>query len=314
MRFSFVVLHYLTNQDTEECIDSILKNVVYDDYFIIVVDNGSPNDSVKILSEIYKENNKVKFITNKQNLGFAKGNNIGYNFAKNKLNSDFIILLNNDTIIKQPTFISTIIKKYEEYNFDVLGPDIVSTQDGLHQNPRLKSTISEMEINTIVKQLKRKYYLNLLGIEAIVVYIYRLIKSFYSTKTESRIYNKNNESYKQQLENTSLHGACFIFSPKYVKRYNGLYSNTFMYMEEDILFYIAKKENLNLLYSPDIQIFHKEDSSTDATFKKDSKKRRFFYKHKIESAQEFLNILQDNSIYIEDIKSENLTKKIKGNK
>jgi len=69
-------------------------------------------------------------------LGFAKGNNIGFNYAKYLLKSDFIALLNNDTYIKQPEFISLIIAKYDKFKFDVIGPDVISPIDNSHQNPR----------------------------------------------------------------------------------------------------------------------------------------------------------------------------------
>ena len=128
MKFTFVILHYLTTEDTVECIDSIIKNIKYDNYNIIVVDNGSYNNSGEKLKRIYESNKSIKIILNKNNLGFAKGNNLGFNYAKYELNSDFVALINNDTIINQYDFITNIIKSYNKYNFDILGPDIRSTK------------------------------------------------------------------------------------------------------------------------------------------------------------------------------------------
>lgn len=47
-------------------------------------------------------------------------------------------------------------------------------------------------------------------------------------------------------------------------------------MEEDILFYIAWKERLKVLYSPNIEILHKEDSSTNALFNNKIKKEDLY--------------------------------------
>ena len=80
--FSFVILHYISITDTIECIESILKNINYLKYYIIVVDNGSKNNSGNILKEKYKNNSNVKVILNENNLGFARGNNVGYKLAK----------------------------------------------------------------------------------------------------------------------------------------------------------------------------------------------------------------------------------------
>ena len=135
-KFAFVVLHYITVQDTIECVESILNNIDYQNYIIIIVDNGSKNNSGELLKNKYSDNPKIKVIISKKNLGFAKGNNLGYNFAKYKMDSDFIALINNDTILEQKNFITKIVDKYTNVKFHILGPDILSTKDGIHQNPR----------------------------------------------------------------------------------------------------------------------------------------------------------------------------------
>ena len=160
MRFSFVILHYLTYQDTDECIESIMQNVDYEDYNIVVVDNGSPNNSMELLQKKYGQHNKVFLIKNNENLGFAKGNNLGFKYAKEELHADFIILINNDTLIEQSDFISLIINKYSNVKFHILGPDILSTQDGLHQNPQRKRGFDESEIRREVLKLRVKIILN----------------------------------------------------------------------------------------------------------------------------------------------------------
>lgn len=294
MKFSFVILHYLTFDDTVECIDSILNNIQYPDYDIVVVDNASANDSLQKLEKKYGNQEKVYFVKNKSNLGFAKGNNVGYQFAKNELKSDFIILINNDTIIKQRDFLTVILEKYKESKFDILGPDIVSTQDGLHQNPNRNRGFTEEEVKREMNKLRTKLMLNYIGLEDVFLKLYRTVR-----KNPTPVAANNNWEVEQ--ENVLLHGSCLIFSPGYVRKYNGLYSNTFLYMEEDILYYIAQKENLKILYTPAVRIYHKEDSSTNAVYQKETKKRRFVYKHVIASSKEFLRLRQDDTIYKEDL-------------
>ena len=79
-KFTFVILHYLTEYDTIDCVDSILNNVDYQDYKIIVVDNGSTNNSGETLLKRYRNNEKIVVIIVEENLGFARGHNIGYEY------------------------------------------------------------------------------------------------------------------------------------------------------------------------------------------------------------------------------------------
>src|SRR5690606_31402758 len=128
-------LHYLAIEDTLECVNSILENIVYKNYNIVIIDNGSENDSLFILNSKLGTVENIFIIESKENLGFAKGNNLGYEFAKKELDAESIIMINNDTVIEQNDFLSKIDEIYEETNYDILGPDIISLKDNQHQNP-----------------------------------------------------------------------------------------------------------------------------------------------------------------------------------
>ncbi|WP_099361274.1 glycosyltransferase family 2 protein [Fredinandcohnia onubensis] len=293
MNFSFVILHYQVHQDTIECIESILSNITYDNYNIVVVDNGSTNDSANQIDQRFKEEEKVYLIRNKENLGFAKGNNVGFMFAKKELKADFIIMINNDTIIEQKDFITRILEKHKQTNFNILGPDIL-TRDGVHQNPVRMKPLTEEQIILERKKHRTKIILNKLGIEDLTLSIFRFIKKI--TKRTQEIISESS-AWQHEHENVQLHGSCLIFDKVYIQKFNGLYSNTFMYVEEEILYYIAIKENLKILYTPSIKIFHKEDASTNSVYKKESKKRLFVYENNRKSLQELLKIMNDSEYY-----------------
>ena len=70
-------------------------NTINDSYELIIVNNGSTDDTYDYLNEIKNNNNNINVIHNESNLGFSKGMNIG---AKNA-NGKYLILLNNDTIV-----------------------------------------------------------------------------------------------------------------------------------------------------------------------------------------------------------------------
>ncbi|MGM0218363.1 glycosyltransferase [Enterococcus sp. AZ126] len=276
-----VVLHYITIADTIECVHSICElNQGMINLQIIIVDNGSPNDSGNRLFDYFKNNQNVKVLLSKENLGFAKGNNMGFSYAKEYLNPDFILLVNNDIFIKQNDFFIRLIKNYESKKFDISGPKIISTVNGINQNPTPKLFFRIQDVKKM--QLKFK--------------IYHILSLFHVDLWLKKFLNRNNKKDMENLEyeEFQLHGACLIFSKDYIKKYNGLNVNTFMYMEEFILKYIAERDLLVMSYLNDISIFHKEDSSTNAYLKSNIQKRRFFYKHSIHSSQVLIDLMRES--------------------
>jgi GT2 family glycosyltransferase len=86
----------------------------------MVVDNGSTDNSVQQLKREFRD---IVCIENKENLGFAGGNNVGMRYAMEK-GADYILLLNNDVIVAPP-FLDTLIQVGEkEKDIGILGPKI----------------------------------------------------------------------------------------------------------------------------------------------------------------------------------------------
>jgi hypothetical protein len=82
------------------------------DVEVVVVDNASIDNSPQMVK---KEFPKVKLIRNKENLGFAKGNNLGLKVAK----GEYLMLLNSDTIVKEGalTALVTYLEEHQEAEF-----------------------------------------------------------------------------------------------------------------------------------------------------------------------------------------------------
>lgn len=124
-----IILNWNGYEETLECLNSVRSNE-YPNYCLIVVDNGSEKDNLNNLkgwcSESFKtfieysrleaesggrivdedilhlseSKNKLVFIENNENLGFAAGNNVALKYAM-KRNAPFSLLLNNDTVIEK---------------------------------------------------------------------------------------------------------------------------------------------------------------------------------------------------------------------
>jgi len=104
-KVSIIILNWNGLEDTIECLES-LKKVTYPNYEIIVVDNGSEGDDVKVLRERYRD--CIHIIQNEKNYGFARGNNVGIRYALDK-GVDYVLLLNNDTVVA-PDFLDEMVR------------------------------------------------------------------------------------------------------------------------------------------------------------------------------------------------------------
>ena len=105
-RVSIIVLNWNGLDDTIECLESLHK-ITYPNYQVIVVDNGSEGEDVRVLGE--KFGYYIHIIENDRNYGFAEGNNIGMRYAINSYAPDYLLLLNNDTVVA-PDFLDELVK------------------------------------------------------------------------------------------------------------------------------------------------------------------------------------------------------------
>lgn len=87
---SIIITNYNNAEDVLECLDSI-RETTYPNYEIIVVDDGSTDNSLEVL----RKREDIRLIETGKNYGFIKANNIGIRESKGEM----ICLLNNDTVV-----------------------------------------------------------------------------------------------------------------------------------------------------------------------------------------------------------------------
>ena len=97
MKFSVIVPVYNTQKYLKRCIESVL-NQTYKNYEIILINDGSTDNSLEILKK-YESNNKVKIITQK-NHGLSYTRNVGISHAT----GDYVILLDSDDFLEKDLF------------------------------------------------------------------------------------------------------------------------------------------------------------------------------------------------------------------
>jgi GT2 family glycosyltransferase len=93
-------------------------HIDYPAYEVIVVDNGSTDDS---LLNIRKRYPRVKIIVNGRNLGFAEGNNVGIRESS----SPYILLLNDDTVVGKSVLKDLVEAIQADPKIGIAGPEVL---------------------------------------------------------------------------------------------------------------------------------------------------------------------------------------------
>lgn len=104
---SIILVDYNSQDNTRECLSSVLQiKAKTFRYRVIIIDNASkkPFTLTKKL-----QNKNVEIVRSQANLGFTGGNNLAINYTRKHHQPDYVLLLNNDTIV-DPDFAEEMLK------------------------------------------------------------------------------------------------------------------------------------------------------------------------------------------------------------
>jgi GT2 family glycosyltransferase len=118
-RVAVIILNWNNVSDTLACLKSVNKST-YSNYVVLVVDNGSSDGSLEIISTKYPNIKSVKLYSNK---GYTGGNNTGIRWAIEN-GADWILLLNNDTKIAPDCLTQLILTGNTSERIGIVGPII----------------------------------------------------------------------------------------------------------------------------------------------------------------------------------------------
>lgn len=127
MKLAVILVNYNGEKYNVACIESILANSSAAELKIIVVDNASQDDSMRLLGEKYAGNEQVELIRLDDNYGFSYANNVGIDRAKEQ-GADYVMLLNNDTEI-MPDMLSQLWECAKRHPGSVAVPKIYYSDD-----------------------------------------------------------------------------------------------------------------------------------------------------------------------------------------
>lgn len=251
-----ILVNFNGAKDTIECIKS-LNNINYENFKIVVVDNKSSDEDKLKLKEA-----DVKFhlIESNENLGFAGGNNIGIKYAIDN-NADFVLLLNNDTLVHKD-FLNELMK-YTEINVGVIGPKI------LYYPEVSKIWFAGGMINW-----------------------FKFIGQHFGEKQE------DNGQFNTLKEVDFVTGCCMLIDSNVFKKVGLLPEGYFMYFEDVDFCVKVKDAGYKLIYNPNSEIYHKVSISSGGEespfiLKYSNRNRLKFmkkYKHKVSFIMYMLSI------------------------
>jgi GT2 family glycosyltransferase len=115
---SILILNRNGRDLLEECLASVYENTKYPRYEIVLIDNNSNDESVPFVESHFPA---VTIIQNGENLGFAEANNRG---IKNT-DSDYVVLLNNDTIVESGWLTNLARVSIKDCNNKIVSPKLI---------------------------------------------------------------------------------------------------------------------------------------------------------------------------------------------
>lgn len=141
MKFSIIVPVYNVENELKRCIQS-LQNQSYQNYEVILVDDGSTDGSGKLCDKFGKEDSKI-IVVHKENGGLSSARNKGMEYA----NGEYLIFLDSDDYIEADycDVISRIVKKT---NADIVAVEMLFERNGKIEEKRINSIKPYCEIDS----------------------------------------------------------------------------------------------------------------------------------------------------------------------
>lgn len=248
-----VVLNYKNYLETEKCVNSLLgqKGI---QIHIVIVDNGSGNESCSYLSEKFCNAGNVEVIALKTNLGYAKGNNVGIRHLLGKKVKD-ILICNSDVQFVSDKTVMQLAEEYEE-GVAVILPIITNPNGELDQ-----------------RVMYPQKYLYLRIMKHVLTRLLNLGSPRAGQKKEKYIKESGRISGLQE-NNYVISGSAFLLTKDYFKVYHGLFPRTFLYYEEWATILLIHKAGLKCKIAESDSIIHLGGASTPDEIKNMSKQSK----------------------------------------
>lgn len=246
-----VVLNWNGWRDSVPCVESIRESS-YPNITIVLVDNGSTDDSV---SQIRKTFPDLVVLEMARNLGYAAGNNCGIRYSLEQ-SADYVLILNNDTVVPKDSIQELVEYAERTPGAALIGPGISDLTTGEFLDLPMAERISLGSIvltkSPVQRIIRRTRF-------------YR--KYFYLGSAPHEVY--------------AIHGSAMLFRRSTLERIGMFDEETFIYWEEFILAEKLRKAGMQTYVVPSIRIIHKGNASISKIgafrFLENMKSEKYFF-------------------------------------
>ena len=221
-RLGIVIVNWNNKREILKCLKSLKKAGCLNLNNVVVVDNGSTDGSVEKLRTQYLEL-RTKIRENKENLGYAEGNNRGINYLL-KRGIQYILILNPDTVVEKDAINKLLEVMKKDKTIGIVGPKIYD------KDKKIWSCGGVID--------KWRYSGGLIGLG-----------------------EKDKGQYDEMREVDYISGTAILVRRKVFEAVGWFEAQYFAYYEDAELCLRAKKKGLKIVFVPDAVIYHKESSS-----------------------------------------------------
>ncbi len=225
MKLAVILVNYNGEKYNTACIDSILASVGMEELKIIVVDNASQDNSMRLLEERYAKDERLELLRLDDNYGFSRANNAGTDRAR-EWGAEYVLLLNNDTEIV-PDMLLQLWACAKRHPDSVIVPKIYYSDD------RKRIWSAGGSVSPVIKKVRH------IGLNEI-----------------------DEGQYDQEREIGFATGCCLWIPMDVIQRAGKLDERFFLYYEDTEYSFRLHKLGISIYYCPKAAMYHKVGAST----------------------------------------------------
>lgn len=262
MLVSVIIVSYNTAKLTLAAVASVISDakrssLLKEQTEIIVVDNNSSDDSVELLSSLSKSSAiPVKILAQKDNLGFAKGNNLGVEHSK----GEFIFFLNSDATLEPGSLESMVVAFQQNPIHETTANDELSgfkDRIGMMAGKLLNLDGSDQYQGGDLPSL-----ISLAGHQLLLDDIPVLGQFFPSTQHTGHKGALMQQNNQQLISKGWVSGAALMVRKQLIDEIDGFDGNIFMYGEDMEWCLRAKKHHWDVCINQDAPVIHLGSASS----------------------------------------------------
>jgi len=223
MKYSIIVPTFSNRVFLQQAIKAVIANT--NDYELVIVDNHSEDDTLDYLRSSALDNINGQLVVNKENKGFGIACNQGAKVAK----GDWLIFLNNDTLVTQDWADNMYKCKLEEADCGIVGSKLIHPGSGTIQH----AGVVELSNGT-------------------------LDHIYFGKQSDYKLANKRKSYF-------AVTGACLGISKSLFEEVGGFDERYYCGWEDIALCNIVKQKGYKIYYEPTSEVYHYE-SRTDGRY------------------------------------------------